>query len=229
MSTKTWFFPRLALGLATMLSVIALAGCALQTPKTQADTNAEVLARAKAGAESGNAEDQYFYGVYLLRQNKDFVGAHAWFLKSAQGGNRYGQELLAGDYLTGRGVTMDLALAVSWMKKSADQGNPSAQYSLAQMYGQGYGVPRNQAKQLDLLEKAAMQQDSDALRTLAQMGDPHGVVQQANAKKAAETQAALERYRNLQMQQAAPQQYSQPEQQQMCSVNNGQVTYLRPC
>jgi hypothetical protein len=77
-----------------------------------------------------------------------------------------------------------------------------------------------------------MQQDSDALRALAQLGDPHGVVPRANAQKAAETQAAVERYRNLQMQQAAQQQQqqsSEPEQQRMCSVNNGQVTYLQPC
>jgi hypothetical protein len=238
MSTKSMFFPRLAFGAAVMISAITLAGCALQ-PQTQADRSAGTLAKAKADAEAGDPAAQYYYGVYLLREKQDYVAAHSWFLKSAQGGNRDGQEILAGDYLTGRGVAPDLTLAVSWMQKSADQGSPIAQYQLAQMYGRGYGVPKNQAKQIALLEKAARQQDTDAINALTQLGDPHGVARQASAQKAAANQTAAEGFRNLQMQEAAEQQAaeqraaqqqnSQSGQQQMCSVNNGQVTYLRPC
>jgi hypothetical protein len=217
---------RSACAALAILPIITLDGCALQealNQKTLAQTEADKIALERAGAEKGNPWDQYLYGEYLARQKDDYASAHVWFLKSAQSGNVHGEEDLAWDYATGRGgVTKDDTLAASWMRKSADQGSATAQYQLAQMYGAGRGVPKDRAKQIEQLEKSAQQWNMDATRELARLGDPHGVARQMYARENAAQQIGEGEGRNAQ-------QNSQSGQQQMCSMNNGQVTYLVPC
>jgi TPR repeat protein len=218
---------RPAFAVLIVLPLITLNGCALQealNQKTPAQIEAEKVALEKAGAEKGNPWDQYLYGEYLARQKNDYAAAHIWFMKSAQSGNLHGEEDLAWDYLTGRGgVPRNDALAASWMRKSADQGSASAQYQLAKMYGAGRGVPKDRSKQIEQLEKAAQQWNQDAIRELDGLGDPHGVARQMYARDNAIQQHQEDERRNAQ------QQNSQPAQQRMCSMNNGQVTYLAPC
>jgi TPR repeat protein len=227
MSMKASFFSRAAVGIAVMLSVFTLAGCGIQVRKTQAELDAEKVAKEKAGAENGDPFDQANYGLYLVQQ-KDYAAAHSWFMKSAQSGNRWGQELVAKDYFTGNGVDKDYALSASWMKKAADQGDADAQYFLGQMYGQGWGVPKDKARQIALIEQAAQQRNAKALQALVELGDPHGIAREVIAQQAAEQRALAAQYRNEESQRANQQPSYQP-QQQMCQMNNGVTTYWAPC
>ncbi|MFM0181318.1 tetratricopeptide repeat protein [Paraburkholderia aspalathi] len=220
---------RLAFGVAVMLSLTALGGCAVPSSKTQSEREAEVAAHEKAAAESGNVMAEYLYASHLAGQN-DLAGAFVYFLKAAQAGDALAQAKVAGYYYYGSGgVTKDYAAAASWMRKSAEQGNDRAQFSLSTMYAERVGVPKDKAKQIEWLEKAAWQYNRDALNALTRVGDPHGVVQKVEANRDAFLRASNANVQAERLQQAVQQQNSQPAPQRLCPVTMGSVTGLAPC
>ena len=220
---------RLAFGVAVMLSLTALGGCAVPSSKTQSEREAEVAAHEKAAAESGNVMAEYLYASHLVGQN-DLAGAFVYFLKAAQAGDALAQAKVAGYYYYGSGgVTKDYAAAASWMRKSAEQGNDRAQFSLSTMYAEGVGVPKDKAKQIEWLEKAAWQYNRDALNALTRVGDPHGVVQKVEANRDAFLRASNANVQAERLQQAVQQQNSQPAPQRQSPVTMGSVTGLAPC
>lgn len=220
---------RLAFGVAVMLSLTALGGCAVPSFKTQSEREAEMRAHEKAAAESGNVQAEYLYASYLVDQ-KDLAGAFVYFLKAAQAGDVWAEAKVAGYYYYGTGgVTKDYAAAASWMRKSAEQGNDRAQFSLSTMYAEGVGVPKDKAKQIEWLEKAAWQYNRDALNALTRVGDPHGVVQKVEANRDALLRESNANVQAERLRQAVQQQNSQPAQQHMCSVNYGDTVGLVPC
>lgn len=220
---------RLAFGVAAMLSLTALGGCAVPSFKTQSEREAEVAAHEKAAAESGNVMAEYLYASHLVGQN-DLAGAFVYFLKAAQAGDALAQAKVAGYYYYGSGgVTKDYAAAASWMRKSAEHGNDRAQFSLSTMYAEGVGVPKDKAKQIEWLEKAAWQYNRDALNALTRVGDPHRVVPQVEANREAYLRESNANVQAERLRQAVQQQNSQPPQQHMCSINYGDTVGLVPC
>ena len=85
------------------------------------------------------------------------------------------QNNLAIMYVSGKGVTKDLAEAASWRQKAAENGYATAQYSLALMYFDGQGLPRNDPEAKKWVEKAAAQNYPQALR-LCGLDESNGVV-----------------------------------------------------
>lgn len=92
--------------------------------------------------------------TYLL--NSDFVNANKWFLRAAKLGNGEALCRLAGAYRHGKGVDLDLNMAVRFYKEAiiAD-GNRDALLDLALCYLKGEGVPQNTKHGFFLMERSA--------------------------------------------------------------------------
>jgi TPR repeat protein len=66
---------------------------------------------------------------------RDPYEAVRWFRKAAEKGQPWGQVLLAGMYLMGRGVECaDETKAIAWIKRAAEQGHAGAQFDLGCHY-----------------------------------------------------------------------------------------------
>lgn len=74
-----------------------------------------------------------------------FAGDPAPALALAIDGDVAAQELLAGAYLTGRGVARDPAVAAGWFLRAGEQGSLGASIMLAQLYADGTGVAQDMA------------------------------------------------------------------------------------
>jgi TPR repeat protein len=84
-------------------------------------------------ANAGDASAQNDLGVNYMNGDgvaKDTATAAAWFRKSAEQGNAYGQCNYAGALLVGDGVKEDVLGAEVWFKKAAAQGQKNAIASL---------------------------------------------------------------------------------------------------
>jgi uncharacterized RDD family membrane protein YckC len=84
--------------------------------------------------------------VLLLTGFCWFAYTHMDFLyrDMAEKGDSSAQQVLASNYLTGRGgVPKDYVLALQWYQKAAAGGDPDAEYFLGFMYENGIGVDKN--------------------------------------------------------------------------------------
>lgn len=130
------------------------------------ETLSDSLQRLKEGAESGNTDAQWQYGVALIRgyagrtPNKP-EGAR-WIRLAASAGNPIAQTALGHLYLIGEGVPLDYQEAHTWTSRAALQGHVPAQTRLASMFRDGIGTETNRAEQLKWLEEAARQGDSES-------------------------------------------------------------------
>jgi uncharacterized protein len=61
----------------------------------------------------------------------------------AEAGDAEAQVALAGLYLAGEGVSVDIAAGISWYRRAAESGDPVAQLNLGDFYSRGAGVPRD--------------------------------------------------------------------------------------
>jgi TPR repeat protein len=86
---------------------------------------------------------------------KDPAEAVKWYRKAAEQGDAHGQNLLAGCYVDGIGVSKDPAEAVKWYRKSAEQNFTDSQFSLGTCYLLGAGVPKDAAEGMKWYRKAA--------------------------------------------------------------------------
>jgi uncharacterized protein len=128
--------------MALLLASASLSQCAHSTsaPKNEANRSFEEI---RAGAEGGNAQDQYRLGWlystgHLVAQ--DYSTAAEWYGKSAQQGNASGENGLGFLYSKGFGVPQSYSQAMLWYRKAADQGDAKAEFNLGGMYYYGRGV-----------------------------------------------------------------------------------------
>ena len=88
----------------------------------------------------------------------DFTGAFEAWAPLAARGHADAQVLVAGLYLTGRGVDHASATtAANYYRKAARQGHAVAQLNLGDLYSRGLGVPRDLAQAYRWLALAANQ------------------------------------------------------------------------
>ena len=128
--------------LATLILVMSIAASAMAGPLEDARTaiNKEEYARAlrllRPLAEKGNAEAQYWLGVFYLHGRgvpQDHARAAEWYRKSAERGNADAQNDLGVLYSQGKGVHKDDIEAAKWFRRAADQGHAEAQQNLGGM------------------------------------------------------------------------------------------------
>ncbi|MEH6472170.1 MAG: SEL1-like repeat protein [Halopseudomonas sp.] len=81
--------------------------------------------------------------------------AHPFLQRAAQQDHVGAQYLLGMNYLLGRGVTKDEALAYRWLEPAAEAGHASAQYFLAELLINGRGVSTEKAWGVQWLERSA--------------------------------------------------------------------------
>ena len=87
------------------------------------------LAEFQALADQGDAEGQYFLGLFYHNAfgvKRDQTEALKWFLKAAQQGDARSQYYVGIMYASGQGVAKDLAMADMWLSLSA--ANPKSSY-----------------------------------------------------------------------------------------------------
>ncbi|RHZ64743.1 hypothetical protein Glove_320g193 [Diversispora epigaea] len=92
---------------------------------------------------------------------RDEEKAFQWYLKSAKGGNSYGQFILGGCYRQGIGTTKDEEKAFQWYLKSAEGGNSDGQYNLGKYYHNGIGTTKDEEKAFQWYSKSAEGGNSD--------------------------------------------------------------------
>jgi len=66
--------------------------------------------------------------------NKNYAQAFKAYKATAEHGNKYGQFMLAGMYMAGKGVKHSQKKYFHWLQLSADQGYPPANYLMGQKY-----------------------------------------------------------------------------------------------
>jgi uncharacterized protein len=119
----------------------------------------------KAKAENGDAEAQYFLGVFYNEGQgvqPNAAEALKWFRKAAKQGNVDAQfdlgALLSGEpFYVDAGVKQDYGEAAKWYRKAAEQGDAEAQFVLAGLYDRGKGVPLDYAEAAYWYRNAAAQ------------------------------------------------------------------------
>ena len=122
----------------------------------------------KKQAEDGDAFAQYKVAkAYATGFGAPQNAAEAlkWAKLSAEGGNGFGQNMLANIYLEQK----NFQEALKWAKLSADGGNDYGKYTLATMYLGGLGSPEDKGKVVELLSQVADKGNVDAQNLLAQV------------------------------------------------------------
>lgn len=110
------------------------------------DTDADLVAQYRVGAERGDAQAQANLGTMYTQGRgvaKDDVEAVRWYTKAAEAGNATGQAGLGFMYLNGKGVARDDVQAMRWSAKAAEAGDATAQSNLGFMYEKGRGVAQD--------------------------------------------------------------------------------------
>ncbi len=87
----------------------------------------------------------------------------------AEKGEAPAQLELGGIYVTGKGVTKDVAEGVKWISKAAEQGNSEAQMKLGGIYIGGRGVLKNSREAAKWYKMSAEQGNPDAQCQIGRM------------------------------------------------------------
>ena len=87
----------------------------------------------------------------------DYETAFAEWLPLAKAGDPAAQNLLAGLYYNGQGVTESRVKAVRWVMRSANQGFAEAQNNLGMLHKLGRGVRKSDAKAVEWFRRSADQ------------------------------------------------------------------------
>ena len=118
---------------------------AVRTTDADADLDAE---KFRAGAEAGQAHDQYNLGrCYEVGQGvkQDFAAAYSWYAKASDGGDANAQFTLGRAYAYGIHHQVDFDAAIHWFREAAAQGHQEAQYVMAMSHTYGLGVEQDEA------------------------------------------------------------------------------------
>ena len=142
----------------------------------QVDTNTqkEVFAVFRTGADQGNTQSMYMLGWlydtgYGVAQ--DYVKAREWFEKAADKGQADAMYNLGRLYGYGHGVAQDYVKAREWFEKAADKGQADAMTYLGFLYNNGQGVAQDYVKAREWFEKAADKGQADAMTNLGFLYD----------------------------------------------------------
>ena len=143
-----------------------------------AELDATSAARIKAGAERGDARDQYLLAAcYDFADCKgiphDYAKARQLYEKAAAQGLAESYFNLGIMYAYGKGVRRDYAKARKLYEKAAVQGVAPAQYNLGLMYYNGQGGPQNRRTAKKWFGKACDNRDPagcDKYRKLKEAG-----------------------------------------------------------
>ena len=129
-----------------------------------------LLAKAKAGNASAQAEVGRSYAIGTNGVQRDFQNAVMWLSKSAEQGNADGEYMLGVMYAFGRGVPNDFPSTLKWFDLAAKQGKVEAQFQLGKIYDLGQpGTARDPALAAKYYREAAAQGQPAAKLRLAQM------------------------------------------------------------
>lgn len=120
----------------------------------------------RKAAELGNTDAMITLGIYGDFKNDDRK-AFEWFQKAINNGNVYALSHLAGCYIEGRGVPVNLQKAYDLLNEAVDSGDDSAVYEFVKVFEKGFGTDREKTKVFNLYLDAAEDEDSDAMRCLA--------------------------------------------------------------
>ncbi|MBM7070824.1 sel1 repeat family protein [Shewanella sp. 202IG2-18] len=125
------------------------------TPQPKEEILASRIATIQVGAEQGNQEAQYLYGLLLLSGrivDKDPVNGFLWLTRAATEGQKKAQKAVADLAFEGQIVPRDLALAEKWYLKLD---NSWAHFRLGFIYAAGGdGIKSNCGKAVNEFLKA---------------------------------------------------------------------------
>lgn len=88
-------------------------------------------------------------------QQKDYVKAVSWFIKSAAANYAPAQAIMGICYQEGEGVNKDYGIARDYYEKAAKKNNAKAINGLGRLYTHGLGVEKNMKKAIKYFERAA--------------------------------------------------------------------------
>ena len=101
---------------------------------------------------------------------QDDAEAAKWYRKSADGGDLYGLDHLAGMYLIGGGgLPQDNSASVKLYREAATRGDADAQNMLGTLYENGWALPQDYVKAVWWYRKAADLGDASAKSSLGRM------------------------------------------------------------
>ena len=135
------------------------------TPKNDDEATKILTTLASQGDAFAMAELAHAYRRTFQKQ--DFKQAFEWASRSADKGNRVGQEVLGQLYLNGQGVEKDFSKATSYFRLSAAQNSAWAQTALGRIFENGWGVPSNYDEAARWYVKAAAQGNIQAKEALS--------------------------------------------------------------
>jgi uncharacterized protein len=135
----------------------------------------DVIGPLIAGAEKGNAGNQFLIGMMYLNGEgveQDTKEALKWLLKASKQGHAEAQlHLGLGYYNDGNCSSLEMKKAFDWVLKAAEQGQGDAQVCLGFMYDEGLAVAKDEDKSIDWLIKAGENRHPKAIEILEDLAE----------------------------------------------------------
>ncbi|MBO4553238.1 sel1 repeat family protein [bacterium] len=131
------------------------------------------LKKHLAGAKSGNAEEMYKLGRMIEAGEgsitSNIPAALKWYEKAASKKNPAAINHLAGMYMTGQGVQLDIDKGLELYKQSAALGNSDAMSNLGVLSEKGVGIKANEKAATNWYQKAADKGNAVAMLKLGKI------------------------------------------------------------
>lgn len=131
------------------------------------------LKKHLAGAKSGNAEEMYKLGRMIEAGEgsitSNIPAALKWYEKAASKKNAAAINHLAGMYMTGQGVQVDIDKGLELYKQSAALGNSDAMSNLGLLCEKGVGMKANEKAATNWYQKAADKGNAVAMLKLGKI------------------------------------------------------------
>ena len=126
-----------------------------------------------AGAKSGNAEEMYKLGRMIEAGEgsitSNIPAALKWYEKAASKKNPAAINHLAGMYMTGQGVQLDIDKGLELYKQSAALGNSDAMCNLGVLSEKGVGIKANEKAATNWYQRAADKGNAVAMLKLGKI------------------------------------------------------------
>ena len=130
-----------------------------QNTDVSAETVGELMTAAKAAADRGNAEAQFYYGGFLLKKKgtpEEAEAAGKYLLKSAEQGYAPAQNHIGICYQSGAGgLEKNPEKALEYFRRAAEQGYAESMVHLYVIYRNREGTEQNKATALQYLRAAS--------------------------------------------------------------------------
>ncbi|MCQ2243158.1 MAG: zinc ribbon domain-containing protein [Bacteroidaceae bacterium] len=119
----------------------------------------------RKAAELDNTDAMVALGIFKDFKNDDRK-AYEWLQKAVNKGNLSALSHLAGCYIEGRGVPVNLQKAYDLLIEAIESGEDNAVYELVKVFEKGYGTNQDKEKAFNVYLDAAEEGNSDAMRCL---------------------------------------------------------------